>query len=120
MALRGARGYAQSIHVLAQVLSTQGRRRTETSGMKMGTATVVQSLLEAKPADNGTAENAPVVAESVGEKRAPGLRDRERITALAYRLWIEHGRPEGSPDDDWYRAQAAIMQEPMGAIQSTE
>ena len=35
----------------------------------------------------------------------------ERVAAvaeLAYRLWEERGRPEGSPDEDWYRAEVIV------------
>ena len=30
------------------------------------------------------------------------------IAALAYRLWTERGCPGGSPDDDWFRAEALL------------
>jgi hypothetical protein len=26
------------------------------------------------------------------------------IVALAHKLWVARGRPEGSPDEDWFRA----------------
>jgi hypothetical protein len=29
----------------------------------------------------------------------------EQIEKLAYQLWEERGRPLGSPDDDWLRAE---------------
>jgi hypothetical protein len=35
----------------------------------------------------------------------------ERVAAiaeLAYRFWEERGRPEGSPDEDWYRAEVIV------------
>jgi hypothetical protein len=35
----------------------------------------------------------------------------ERVAAVAevaYHLWGERGRPEGSPDEDWYRAELII------------
>jgi hypothetical protein len=28
------------------------------------------------------------------------------IAALAYFLWMDRGCPEGSPDEDWYQAEA--------------
>jgi DUF2934 family protein len=31
--------------------------------------------------------------------------DEEAISKLAYQLWKERGRPEGSPEEDWFRAQ---------------
>jgi hypothetical protein len=34
--------------------------------------------------------------------------EHERIAALAYLLWQERGCPEGSPDEDWLRAEQHI------------
>ena len=34
--------------------------------------------------------------------------DDEAIRDLAYRLWICRGRPTGSPDFDWYRAEQEV------------
>ena len=34
----------------------------------------------------------------------------EQIKKLAYRLWEERGKPLGSPDDDWFRAEQEFMQ----------
>lgn len=33
--------------------------------------------------------------------------DRE-IAALAYHLWTERGCPIGSPNDDWFQAEAEL------------
>lgn len=32
-----------------------------------------------------------------------------RIEQLAYQFWEERGRPQGSPDEDWYRAEKSIL-----------
>jgi hypothetical protein len=32
----------------------------------------------------------------------------EQITALAYALWQERGCPEGSPEEDWFRAEKEL------------
>lgn len=29
----------------------------------------------------------------------------EATAKLAYQLWLQRGQPEGSPEEDWYRAQ---------------
>ena len=34
----------------------------------------------------------------------------EQIEKLAYQLREERGRPLGSPDDDWFRAEQEFMQ----------
>lgn len=33
----------------------------------------------------------------------------EQIAALAYALWQERGCPDGTPEEDWYRAQQEIQ-----------
>jgi hypothetical protein len=32
----------------------------------------------------------------------------EQTAALAYALWQERGCPEGSPEEDWFRAEAEL------------
>ena len=32
----------------------------------------------------------------------------ETIAILAYQLWLERGRPVGSPEEDWFRAEQAF------------
>ena len=39
----------------------------------------------------------------------PSQQDIER---LAYRYWEERGRPFGSPEVDWFRAENDLRQEP--------
>jgi hypothetical protein len=34
----------------------------------------------------------------------------EQIEKLAYDLWVRRGRPLGSPDDDWVRAEQELRQ----------
>lgn len=41
------------------------------------------------------------------DHRAPQTRDHQ-ISALAHQLWMERGCPIGSPDDDWFRAEAEL------------
>ena len=36
--------------------------------------------------------------------------DRDEIAALAYALWQLRGCPDGSPDEDWFRAEAELRQ----------
>jgi len=31
------------------------------------------------------------------------------IARLAYQLWLQRGSPEGSPDEDWYRAESLLQ-----------
>ena len=32
----------------------------------------------------------------------------EAIAILAYQLWLERGRPVGSPEEDWFRAEQLV------------
>jgi len=34
--------------------------------------------------------------------------NREQIAALAYALWQARGCPDGTPDEDWFRAEREI------------
>lgn len=36
------------------------------------------------------------------------------VAELAYRLWEERGCPEGSPGEDWYKAEFIIDHEQHG------
>ena len=36
---------------------------------------------------------------------APGLHE---ISELAYHLWVERGCPVGTPDEDWFHAEAEL------------
>jgi hypothetical protein len=34
--------------------------------------------------------------------------NHQEIEELAYQLWQERGCPEGSPDEDWFRAEEEL------------
>jgi hypothetical protein len=49
-----------------------------------------------------------VAVEAAGpdpEKRTP---THEEVSQLAVQFWIERGRPYGSPEIDWLRAEATL------------
>lgn len=39
---------------------------------------------------------------------APAETDKERVTSVAQLLWEAAGRPDGSAEDDWHRAEEII------------
>lgn len=43
-------------------------------------------------------------------KTKPSVADstHEDITAVAYSLWQARGCPEGSPEEDWFKAESAL------------
>ena len=58
---------------------------------------------------------APVIKAETGIVSAPeaapqttGIPIHDQIAALAYALWQERGCPEGSPELDWFAAEARL------------
>jgi hypothetical protein len=45
--------------------------------------------------------------------------DEEAIAELAYQLWAERGRPDGSPDEDWFRAKEILREGKAFSASST-
>ena len=37
--------------------------------------------------------------------------NKSQIEQLAYRFWEERGRPQGSPDEDWFRAKEMLLRQ---------
>lgn len=35
--------------------------------------------------------------------------DYEQIASLAYALWQQRGCPDGSPEEDWFRAEKELL-----------
>ena len=35
--------------------------------------------------------------------------ERHEIAELAYQLWVKRGCPDGSPDEDWLRAEEELL-----------
>lgn len=73
-------------------------RKSPTSAEKKPTARKAPARKTTKVAE------APVV-ESVIEKHIPSY---EEIAILAEQFWNERGRPFGSPEVDWLRAEATL------------
>jgi hypothetical protein len=56
-------------------------------------------------ATNGTAKRRKPAAKKLKVAPAPS---REQIAALAEKFWAERGWPEGSPEQDWLRAEQEL------------
>jgi hypothetical protein len=54
---------------------------------------------------NGTAKRRKPAAKKQKAAVAPS---REQIAALAEKFWAERGWPEGSPEQDWLRAEQEL------------
>jgi hypothetical protein len=55
-------------------------------------------------APNGTAKRRKPAAK----KQTTTAPSREEIARLAEKFWAERGRPEGSPEQDWLRAEQEL------------
>ena len=65
----------------------------------------------AKPQKNqlqSTAAQAGITEEECPQ--GPSIRPaaEEAIAKRAYELWLQRGCPEGSPEEDWYKAQEEL------------
>jgi DUF2934 family protein len=53
--------------------------------------------------DTHAVENQP------GDGALPESGSNEIVAKLAYRLWLQRGSPEGTPEEDWYRAEQLLQ-----------
>ena len=50
--------------------------------------------------------------ESDGRRRVllvTNVLEHDEIAELAYQLWVKRGCPDGSPEEDWLRAEEALL-----------
>lgn len=45
--------------------------------------------------------------DAVDQREAPDF--HEQVANLAYALWQERGCPDGSPQEDWFRAEEQLQ-----------
>lgn len=45
---------------------------------------------------------------SEATEQANNQDEREEITRLAHQFWIQRGCPIGTPEEDWFRAEAEL------------
>lgn len=77
-------------------------RKSTPSAEKKTTTRKAPTRKSAQPAAAAAAENS---AENLVAKRTPTY---EEIARLAEQFWIERGRPSGSPEVDWLRAEQTL------------
>jgi hypothetical protein len=46
----------------------------------------------------------------MAKPQRPSPDQSQDIAALAYSLWLARGCPEGSPEEDWFRAEEDLAQ----------
>jgi hypothetical protein len=47
-------------------------------------------------------------SRAVPETESPQIPDSQQIASLAYALWQARGCPEGSPEEDWLKAEQEL------------
>jgi len=57
------------------------------------------------------ADYSSVGADIAGPAHASDLEEREEVAKLAYLYWLDRGCPDGSPEDDWLRAEQEVQQQ---------
>lgn len=50
-------------------------------------------------------ENLPIEPLNGHVSRSDSREDHQTVAEIAFSLWQERGCPEGSPEEDWYRAE---------------
>ena len=58
-----------------------------------------------------TGEKTDQPADSVHTAAELAAPTHEEVAQLAYRYWEARGRPLGSPEDDWFRAEQDVLME---------
>ncbi len=76
---------------------------TKQHGFSVKTSSGAAAAAAAKAVDP-VAESAPTLS----------VLEREEIARLAFQYWQERGCPEGSPDEDWLRAEADVRKQAGG------
>ena len=56
----------------------------------------------------------PPAATTSGQVAATAPLQHKRIARLAYAYWEARGRPHGSPEEDWFRAEEEIRRRKAG------
>ena len=61
----------------------------------------------------GSASHTDLEVDSAADISRPGI---GKIAALAYQLWEDRGCPIGSPDEDWFLAEAELNNQQRSAV----
>jgi len=78
---------------------------------KMVSRRTVRSAKAAEPATVAPAEvetPTPVAAEPVAVEPVVEQPSQEAIAALAYSYWLQRNCQDGSPEEDWFRAEQEL------------
>jgi hypothetical protein len=82
---------------------TPGKRTNESSKAEESPAKAAKAPVKAR-----ARKTAPELPNGSGNSWSAHELSHEEIAARAYALWEGRGRPDGSPQEDWYRAQQEL------------
>jgi hypothetical protein len=78
--------------------------------LEQNSATATAPALEQQAPTSPATFEGPVIAAYPDLNSLLAALEHERIAALAYFFWQQRGCPDGSPDDDWLRAEQHIRE----------
>lgn len=122
---RGRAGLSINDTIAANANLSVGSPGVDVSGVKSGSGAGAGSSYLTPERKGSPAPNIVPGAQGSGvtprSDRAPGQNPtinleaeaptRDEIAARAYRCWHERGCPEGSPEEDWHRAERELRAE---------
>ena len=86
---------------------TTSKRRRESSPVADSLSTETTAIEEQLGASRQT--NEPLAAAGDDLTSEEFASEHERIAQLAYSYWQERGCPQGSPEEDWFRAEQVFQ-----------
>jgi len=84
-----------------RVAAVPGKRNRQEPATKAGKTSLAMTAPIGQPETGCASQDSP--AETFDPAR-----HHEEIAQVAYFLWEERGRPDGSQEDDWFRAEAVV------------
>jgi hypothetical protein len=126
--LTARKGLSVNDTIAANANMSVGARGVDVSGVRSGAGAGAGMTINTpgepgeSPAPNvvpGSSSTGTTPQGQVAPGQIPTLRldeatvsfSREEIAARAYRCWLERGSPEGSPEEDWQRAEEELRAE---------
>ena len=76
---------------------------------------MTKQRLNATIATGGTAGTAVAPDAGPGLDHVDSVTYHEQIARLAYSHWQARGCPEGSPEEDWFRAESELREQAVAA-----
>jgi hypothetical protein len=82
-------------------------RRTATTARSKRSVGAEKPVSPAEDPETETSLTVSNISESIAEP------SRDEIARLAYLYWLDRGCQNGSPEEDWFRAEQQLRQQPV-------